>query len=130
MTNSLSAKRMVENEVAFRQFNEKIQQGFDELNDLASKTGQTNYAYTNDDPLYYICECSDENCRQRVQLKPSMYNKIHAQRDRFVIVNGHETRSIEKVIGKEAEFSIVEKFMRPPEVATKLNKTETNNRWS
>lgn len=126
-TNSLSEKRMVENEVIFRQYNENIQRGFDNLNDLATQTGQTHFTYNGDDSLHFICECSDENCRLRVRLKPSKYTKIHKHRDRFVIVCGHETRSIEKVVGKEKEFCIVEKFKQPPESASRLHKTDANN---
>lgn len=127
MTDSLSEKRMAENEVIFRQYNEKIQQGFDNLNELATQTGQTDHSYYEDDSLHFLCECSDENCRLRVQLRPSRYNEIHERRDHFVIVCGHETQSIEKVIGKETDFCIVEKFKKPPESASKLNKTDAQN---
>jgi len=118
---------MAENEVVFRQYNENMQKSVSDLNDLAAETGQHDLGYASDEPIYFYCECSDENCRRRVRLEPSKYSEIHKHRDRFVIVCGHEVSTIELVIGKSTNFCIVEKFHTPPQRATKLNQTNTKN---
>lgn len=127
MGQTSSERRMAENEVVFREYNERVLKGFEELTEIAKEDGQEAYVANNDHPLFFYCECSDENCRQRVQLKPSRYATIHKQRDRFIILCGHETRSIEQIISTEADFCIVEKFITPLRKVTKLQKTETNN---
>jgi hypothetical protein len=127
MSETLSERRMAENDVVFRQLNEKIQAGFDEIKRLAKEDGQETMFEHDDTPLNFYCECSDENCRKRVLLKPSLYSKIHQHKNRFVLICGHETKSIEKIISKEPSFCIVEKFINLPESADNLNKTPVNN---
>jgi len=118
---------MAENEVVFREYNEQIKRGFDALKALADEDNQNEHVFENDAPLQFCCECSDESCRKRITLAPSRYNEIHKKRDRFVIVCGHDTKSIERIISEEAEYCIIEKFKQPPKSAPRLNETETNN---
>lgn len=127
MVEPQSIRRMVENEVVFRRYNESVQERFDELEKIAKEDGQESIISRDDLPLQFYCECSDENCRKRVQIRPSRYNEIHIQRDRFVVVPGHETLTIEMIVGKEADFYIVEKFTTPPENVEKLQKTDVQN---
>lgn len=118
---------MVENETVFREYNESIEKGFDEIERIAKEEGQEDILGNRDMPLYFYCECSDENCDTRLLLKPSQYSKIHKRRDRFVIVAGHETKTIEKIIEKRANYYIVEKFAIPPKSKHGLNKTDIDN---
>jgi hypothetical protein len=128
MANTPSERRMAENEVVFREYNENIQKGFDDIKRIAEEDGQSSHQFQLDaKPLKFYCECSDENCKKRILLKPSRYNDIHEHRDRFIILSGHEAESIERIIGKEADFFIVEKFMNPPESANGLNVTSLDN---
>lgn len=127
MADILSKRRMVENEVFFRSYNEKIQKGLDELEKMAKEDNQEFFVNKDDCPLEFFCECSDENCRKRIRIQPSRYNEIHKKRDHFVIVIGHEVQSIEAVISNEEGFCIVKKTVHPPEKSEKLNKTNVNN---
>ncbi|HSH56121.1 MAG TPA: hypothetical protein VK983_04850 [Candidatus Limnocylindrales bacterium] len=127
MSNSLSEERMAENEVVFRQYNESVQERFDEIERIAKEDGQHSPIKPNDQELHFHCECSDENCRERIKIKPSRYTEIHQRRDRFVTVCGHEVPSIESVVTEESGYCIIEKFSSPPEFGFKLNKTNINN---
>lgn len=127
MSMSLSEQRMAENEVVFRQNNEKIQRGFESIKTVAIEEKEAASYERYDNPVPFYCECSDENCHKRVQLSPSRYREIHIKRNRFVIVPGHQVVSIEKVITEEKEYSIVEKLIPPPVSAEKLQKTEVDN---
>ena len=118
---------MNENEVVFRKYNESIKKGFDELTRIAKEDGMETLFQPPDSPLYFYCECSDENCRERVQLKPSSYDAIHKHRARFVIVPGHETESIERIFDKKTGYDVVEKLVTPSESVTTLKKTEVDN---
>ena len=118
---------MAENEVVFREYNERIKKGFDELKQIAKEEGQEAFVHEKDMPLHFYCECSDENCRQRLIIKPSRYNEIHQHRNQFVIAYGHDVQAVERIIDGEADYCVVEKFRDPPETATKLHKTDTGN---
>jgi hypothetical protein len=118
---------MAENEVVFRQYNERVRQNFDEIVKEAKQSGQEYLIPEDDTPLHFYCECSDENCRNRIQMKPSLYNEIHQNRSRFIILNGHETNKIEQIVKKEDGYSVVEKYVKPPETARSLSPTGINH---
>jgi hypothetical protein len=118
---------MAENESVFREYNERIQKGFDELAALAEEEGRADLVFTDDTELQFYCECSDENCQQRISLRPSEYAQIHEQRKRFVLVKGHETREIERVITQTTNYAVVEKTVAVPESVPALHATTIEN---
>jgi hypothetical protein len=117
MEEPLSERRMIENEVVTREFNEKIKKGFDELKKIAKEDGQRGLVGSDNTPLMYYCECSFIDCRQRIEMKPSKYNQIHKKRDNFIVVPGHETNKIESVVQAESDYNVVEKSLVPQEVS-------------
>jgi hypothetical protein len=118
---------MVENEVVFRDHNERVQENFEEIIKLAKESGQEDLIRPDDTALYFYCECSDENCRRRILMKPSVYHAIHKNRRHFVLISGHETKVIERVVQNEADYCVVEKFIKPPESARSLSPTGVDN---
>lgn len=118
---------MIENEVVFRERNERVSEGLNNLQKLAKSEDLDSLVADLDMPLQFFCECSDENCRKRVTLRPSRYSEIHASRDVFIVLPGHEVASIERIISQESDFVVVEKHSNPPETATKLKPTPVDN---
>ncbi len=121
---------MAENEVVFRQLNEQLQKGIDETNQVATEDNQPQYIITpkpEDPPLYFYCECSDENCAERLLINHYEYTRIHKQRDHFTVIPGHEVTEVENVICKESGYSIVEKIVTPPETVSELHVTDVDN---
>ena len=127
MNKSPSERRLAENEVYFRQLNENVQEGITNLAKLADENRQHNLSHQNDSPLHFYCECSDENCRDRIIITPSEYNQIHSHRNRFIIIPGHEVVAVEKVITEHQKFFIVEKYLNTPETVSNLNITDIDN---
>ena len=127
MSTSISEMHMAENEVVFRQFNEKAQARFDEIKRVAAEEGEEALSKQYDVPLPFFCECSDENCKKRIYIAPSQYKAIHAQRNSFILISGHEVTDIEKVIKKEKDYVIVNKYIHPPSTVLKLHKTDVDN---
>jgi hypothetical protein len=127
LQDSSSNKKMIENEAVFRKQNEKVQKDFDKLKQIAKEDGQDNLAKEPETPLYFYCECSDENCRQRIQLDLAEHTKIHKNRRAFVVKPGHQVGNIERVVEERLDYNIVEKFTMPPESPGKLNPTAVNN---
>jgi len=56
--------------------------------------------------LHFKCECSDEACSQRIEIKLGTYQEIHTNRDTFIIKLEHQVDSIEKVIKTTSEYSV------------------------
>jgi hypothetical protein len=126
MIDKSSLRRLVENEAVFRQHNEKAQHSLMALDMLAAQEGDV-APDTGELVLHFYCECSDENCRQRVAVKVDEYANIHRNRQCFVVVPGHEVNAIEKVVTRTPAYMVVEKFADAPEQPQKLNKTAVNN---
>lgn len=127
MNNSLSARRMADNEVVFRKYNESIQHGLTALKQVAKEDNQEDLVDIDDTPLHFYCECSDENCHQRILLTPDAYEKLHKERDYFIVIPGHETKSIEKTVARTSAFAVVKKMIQPSEKADTLQMTDVNN---
>lgn len=119
-------RRLLENEAAFREYNERVQKSFDDMKVIAREDSQEFLVPENNIPLQFFCECADEKCRQRIKLDPTVYNEIHRDRRRFVILPHHEVVAIEKVVKKSPNYFVVEKKAQPPEDGT-LNSTNIDN---
>lgn len=127
MSNSKSIRRLVENEVVFRQSNEKVFKGFDELKRLAKEEGYKIPKIDKESTLFFYCECADENCRKRIELNPEEYQSIHKARDTFTVACGHEVQEIEQTVEERDGYCIVKKNYQPPKRATRLHSTEVDN---
>lgn len=127
MSLSASRRQMTENEVVFRTYNERVKKNLAEIKQLAEQTGQ-DYLVNNDDtPLHFYCECSDENCKRRVLMKPSEYERIHKNRKHFVMLCGHETKAVERIVYQNGEYCVAEKYLNPPASAHSLHPTGVDN---
>jgi len=125
MNKKSSERRQIENEAVFRNMNEQVQVGLDELKYQAEQEGET--IQITDTPLHFYCECSDENCQERVVLKPSTYKNIHSDRKQFIIKPNHEVPDIEEVVDVIDDYLVVRKLLTPTEKTPNLQQTNTNN---
>lgn len=58
----------------------------------------------------FQCECGQlESCEGRVVMTIEEYEAVHSQRDRFVLVPGHETPELEDVVEAHERYVIVDK---------------------
>ena len=101
------AERAAKNEALFRDVNERIE----ELGDESYRA----------EPTAFVCECSDPGCSEVVELTRREYEAVRAHGDRFAIVAGHELPDVERVVGHNARFAVVEKLGRAAEIARALD---------
>jgi hypothetical protein len=127
MSQDSRKRRLSENQAVFRKLNESVQKSFEITKQIAEQEGVDNLAFRGDISLHFFCECSDEKCQKRITLTLDRYNKIHKKRDRFVVAHGHEIKDIERIIRKEGDYSIVEKFKKPQESPPTIHKTNAHN---
>jgi hypothetical protein len=88
-------RRMAQNEVLFREVNERVK-------DIAAKLG--------DDGGYeYFCECANKDCTFRISLSLAEYETIRRDPKQFVVLPEHHTPEIESVVSKSEHFWVVRK---------------------
>src|SRR6188474_2617847 len=90
------AERAARNEEIFRGVNERIEEG-------AEKHGATGRQ-----PFH--CECGRGMCFGKVELAPAEYERIAAERYRFVVIAGHEVPEVERIVERSPGFVVVEKI--------------------
>lgn len=127
MTISNAERRQIENEMIFRRGNEKVGDDLDALDAMHREDGNIDLVADEDMTLLFKCECSDENCSLRLPMQLSEYQKIHSNRDTFIVFPNHQVDPIEKVLRKTAHYAIVKKNNSTPEPSGTLNDTPVNN---
>ncbi len=70
----------------------------------------------------YFCECADTECRAKVPLRKSDYERIRADAKQFFVVPGHEILDVETVVERHDDEGWVV-VAKPPEVAETLERT-------
>lgn len=123
----ISERRQIENEMIFRRANEKVGIGLDELDALHVADGNPHLVRNDDLLLEFKCECSDESCDARIPIKLSVYQKIHLNRDSFIIKLKHQVEAIEEVILTEKDYVVVQKNKATSDPGKVLNETAINN---
>jgi hypothetical protein len=69
----------------------------------------------------YFCECADVECREKIKLTFTDYERVRRNSVHFLVVSGHELPDIETVIEEREGWSIIEKN---PEVQAIVEATD------
>jgi hypothetical protein len=69
----------------------------------------------------YFCECANTECRQKVPLRESDYERVRGNSDHFFVAPGHEVADVETVIESHEEWVVIEK---DPEVRAIVEATD------
>lgn len=93
-------RKLSENEVVFRAFNEGVREVEQRVGDSA--VGE------------FVCECSDPDCEERIKVSLDEYAQLRADPIRFFVKSGHELAALERVIWRTDDFLVVEKRERAP----------------
>jgi hypothetical protein len=92
--------RAWDTQAAFRRANE----------DLLAKRSEL-LGDESDEPAPFLCECADRRCTRVLRLPRDAYERIHADRARFIVLPGHELSSeIERVVDQGNGFLVVRKL--------------------
>ncbi len=127
MNISKAEQRQIENEMIFRRINEKVGLDLDALDAMHTEDGNFDLITDEDLLLLFKCECSDENCAERIPLKLSQYKQIHRDRSTFIVKLNHQVDPIEKVVAQEKEYNVVVKNNTTPEPNDVLKDTTIDN---
>lgn len=103
----ISERRLVENETIFRDANR-------EINHLATRVfGQAQKTII---PVGFYCECSNRECRERVELTPEEFVEVHSISNQFIIKCGHEVPRVEDIVENRGDFCIIRKHIMPEDL--------------
>ncbi len=56
-----------------------------------------------------VCECGDGDCQAFIQLSPQQYHGIRQNLRTFVVAQGHESPSSDRILSRNESWVIVEK---------------------
>jgi hypothetical protein len=105
-------ERIAQNEAMYRSVNREIEQTSEELGEGPQAR------------IEVLCECGKDSCSATVELTIAEYDEAHRERDRFVVVPGHEDEQIERVATRTERYLVVDKFGEAEEVAVDEERRE------
>ncbi len=89
-------KRVVENEILFRDVNERLKGVSEGFGDVLPE-------------FEIICECGDAGCTERISMTLNEYEQLRADGKQFAIRPGHEFLDIETIVGDHGGYLVVRK---------------------
>ena len=89
-------KRVVENEILFRDVNERLKGVSEGFADVLPE-------------FDIICECGDAGCTQRISVTLEEYEDLRAVATHFAIRRGHEALDIETIVEDRGGYLVVRK---------------------
>jgi hypothetical protein len=91
---SESLERLARNQSLFREINERIET-------IAGDNGA----------VQFLCECSDTDCADTIELDVSEYERFRSNATWFLIKPDHDLPQIERVISRNGGYVVVEKLI-------------------
>ena len=92
------ADRVAKNEAMHRAVNREIE---NVAEDFGERGGDT---------IDVLCECGQPGCTSLLSLTIADYDRVHGQRDRFIVAHGHMDPELERVVEESGEYLVVDKF--------------------
>ena len=89
---------MAKNEAMHRAVNREIEHAAE---DFGERGGDT---------IEVLCECGQPGCTSLLSLTIGDYDRVHGQRDRFIVAQGHVDLELERVVEEAEEYLVVDKF--------------------
>ena len=102
------ADRAAQNEAVFRRVNERLE----EVNEAFQVAT---------DKAEFVCECARIECVERVEMTLPKYEAVRRVPAHFVVKPDHVLPEEERVVEREAQYVVVEKFGRAGERARQLD---------
>lgn len=101
MENSSSKRQQINTELAVRGANKRIKKVIRQHTPVEEQDNLK---------IDFYCECSDPNCLQRLSLTMAEYERLHDEQSKFIVVKGHNSPEVEKVIATKYNLQVVDKY--------------------
>ena len=96
MTLDWREARIAKNETSFRDINERLEQGLQQVPHRPEL-------------LQFVCECGSRECEQLISLTLEEYEAVRRDSRRFAVVPGHFYPDAERVVHHHERYEVVEK---------------------
>lgn len=96
-------RRIGQNEVLFREVNERIER-------LSQSLQPT-------DSFSILCECGDPSCAEHIELSSPEYERVRQDPTLFFVRPGHALSDVEHIVERHGEHNVVRKEDSAAEVA-------------
>lgn len=90
--------RIAENEVVFRDINERLERDLRTLTDA-----------DDGERFPFVCECSRRDCQATVDLSFAEYEAVRSDPMQFAVVSGHDEPEVETVAALHGRYAVVRK---------------------
>ena len=60
--------------------------------------------------IVIVCECAQEECTARIEIPIVEYEAVRSESTTFLVLDGHEDLSCDRVISARQGYNVVEKF--------------------
>ena len=90
-------RRLAQNEALAREVNDRVEE-------VAANW------HTSDETFEIVCECSREDCSERLRVTGAEYAQVRADEHRFLVFDEHVNEEIERRVGTAGTATIVEKI--------------------
>jgi hypothetical protein len=100
----MQRRRAAQNQAMFRDVNERME-------DLVATSSFVDF----------VCECLDENCTESLSLTIEEYEAVRRDSNRFMVLPGHECKTVEDVVEANGRYVVVAKVGSGRDVAQRLN---------
>jgi hypothetical protein len=90
---SRSVHQLVRTQILFREVNERL------LEAVGAWGG----------PLEFLCECSRDGCIDTIPLELATYERVRADPNLFIVVDGHEDPDVDHVVDQGSGYLLVAK---------------------
>jgi hypothetical protein len=67
--------------------------------------------------LDFLCECSRQDCLEKLRMTIVEYEHVRREPTDFVVAPGHQVAEIERVLSEKDRFAVVRKEGRAAEIA-------------
>jgi hypothetical protein len=102
------ADRAAQNEAVFRRVNERLEDVNEAFQVATDKTE-------------FICECAKIECAERVEMTLSKYEAVRRVPTHFFVKPDHVLPEEERIVERQAQYVVVEKFGRAGQRARQLD---------
>ncbi len=80
------------------------------------------------DRFEIVCECSREECTERITISFADYERVRIDARTFIVLPGHADLSCERIVSRRESYNVVEKFGDAGAVAEIENPRDGKNR--
>jgi hypothetical protein len=94
-------ERLAQNEILFREVNERIKE-------LESGSWDSH-------EIGFMCECADATCMAVITLRPAEYEALRRNPRQFGVLPGHQIEDVESVVESHPDYLVVEKHLETVE---------------